>query len=43
VAKVSAPTVAERNDNGRGGGSQEGDFGHSERERASNNRDELDQ
>jgi hypothetical protein len=34
--------MAERNDSGRGSGSQERDFGHSERKRASKNRDELD-
>jgi hypothetical protein len=42
VAKVTALMVAERSDSARGGGSPERDFGHSERERASNNRDELD-
>jgi hypothetical protein len=42
VAKVRAPLVAERNDNDRSGGSQEGDFGHPDRPRASNNRYELD-
>jgi hypothetical protein len=42
VAKVTTPTVAERNENGRKDGSQERDFGHSELARASNNRDELD-
>jgi hypothetical protein len=41
VVKVTAPTVAERNDSARGGGSPERDFGHPERQRASNNRDEL--
>jgi hypothetical protein len=42
VAKVTAPVVAERNDNDRVGGSQERDFGHPARSRASNNRYELD-
>jgi hypothetical protein len=42
VAKITASTVAERNDNPRDGGPPEGDLGHSERKRASNNRDELD-
>ena len=42
VAKVTAPMVAERNDNARDGGSPERDFGHSERKRASSNRDDLD-
>jgi hypothetical protein len=41
VAKITAPMVAERNDKARDGGSPERDFGHSERRRASNNRDEL--
>jgi predicted Rdx family selenoprotein len=42
VAKITAPMVAERNDNARDGGSPERDFGHSERKRASNNPAELD-
>jgi hypothetical protein len=42
VAKVTAPLVAERNDIGRYAGSQERDFGHPDRPRASNNRYELD-
>jgi hypothetical protein len=42
VTKATAPMVAERNDDGRDGGSQERDFGQSEREHASNNRGELD-
>jgi hypothetical protein len=34
--------MAVRNDSGRGGGSQERDFGHSEQQCASKNRNELD-
>jgi hypothetical protein len=43
VAKVTAPVVAERNDNHRRGGSQECDFGHPDGSRTSNNSYELDQ
>jgi hypothetical protein len=42
VAKVTAPMVAERNDNDRWGGSRERDSGHPDRSHASNNRYELD-
>jgi hypothetical protein len=42
VAKVTVPTVAERNDSDRNNGSKEKDFGHPDRSRASNNRNELD-
>jgi hypothetical protein len=42
VAKVTAPLVAERNENDRSGGSQERDSGRPDRPRASNNRYELD-
>jgi hypothetical protein len=42
VAKVTAPLVAERNDNDRSPGSQERDLCHPDRPRASNNRYELD-
>jgi hypothetical protein len=41
VTTRTTPTVAERNERGRSSGSQERDFGHRERVRASNNRDEL--
>jgi len=42
VTKVTVPTIAERNASGCGDGSQEREFGHPERVRSSNYRDQLD-